>query len=387
MRILHCCLAAFYIDNYSYQENILPREHKKQGHDVRILASTETFVDNNTLGYIEAKSYFTEDGIKINRLPYSKVLPHFVMKKLRIYKGISNVLSDFRPEIIFIHDSQFLDIKFIVKYVRENTSVKVFVDCHADFSNSARNWISNNILHKMIYRRCAKMIEPYTIKFYGVLPARVDFLINMYKIPKEKVELLVMGAEDDKVAEAKDEQLRKLIRAKYSIDEDDFLIITGGKIDHNKPQTLQLMEAVKHINNSKIKLLVFGSINAEYKERFSSMLCETIQYIGWVDSPDTYKYFYAADLIVFPGLHSVFWEQVVGLGKPCVFRYIKGFTHIDLGGNCKFLYEGSAEEIEKVLIEIISHKEVYERMRDIANIKGIEEFSYKKIAQRCISIE
>ena len=50
MRILHMCLAAFYIDKYSYQENILPRMHKKQGHEVQIIASVETFVDDVNLG-------------------------------------------------------------------------------------------------------------------------------------------------------------------------------------------------------------------------------------------------------------------------------------------------------------------------------------------------
>lgn len=27
MKILHICLASFYIDNYSYQENLLPKFH------------------------------------------------------------------------------------------------------------------------------------------------------------------------------------------------------------------------------------------------------------------------------------------------------------------------------------------------------------------------
>ena len=42
MRILHLCLSCFYIDGYNYQENILPRINHEDGHDVRILASTET---------------------------------------------------------------------------------------------------------------------------------------------------------------------------------------------------------------------------------------------------------------------------------------------------------------------------------------------------------
>jgi len=385
MKILHCCLASFYIDNYSYQENILPKEHKKSGNDVRILASTETFVDNNSLGYIEAKSYVTEDGIPITRLHYSKLLPQFIMKKLRLYKGVNRVLADFKPEIIFMHDCQFMDIKCFVEYAIENPSVKIFVDCHTDFYNSARSWISKNVLHKIIYRRCAKMIEPYTKKFYGVLPARVDFLIDIYKLPKEKVELLVMGAEDEKVAVANNENIKKSIRKKYNIKEDDFLIITGGKLDSNKPQTLVLMQAVKNINKDKIKLLVFGSVNSEYKEKFTELLCDSVQYIGWVNSKDTYKYFSAADLVIFPGLHSVFWEQVVGMGKPCVFKYIEGFTHIDLGGNCKFLYEDSVDEIKEVINEIVNNNELYEQMKNVAITKGMDTFSYKKIAKRSLS--
>lgn len=39
MKILHLCLACFYIDGYTYQENILPRINREDGHDVRILAS------------------------------------------------------------------------------------------------------------------------------------------------------------------------------------------------------------------------------------------------------------------------------------------------------------------------------------------------------------
>ena len=43
MKILHLMLACFYIDKYSYQENYLPKYHKKQGHDVEIIASLFTF--------------------------------------------------------------------------------------------------------------------------------------------------------------------------------------------------------------------------------------------------------------------------------------------------------------------------------------------------------
>ena len=89
-------------------------------------------------------------------------------------------------------------------------------------------------MHKIIWRKFAHLIEPYTTKFYGVLPARVDFLKNVYKLPEEKVELLVMGADDEKVKEAKNPNVKKEIRKKYNIKPGDFLIVTGGKIDYAK---------------------------------------------------------------------------------------------------------------------------------------------------------
>ena len=101
MRIVHCCLAAFYIDNYGYQENILPRMHKLQGHDVLILASTETYVDKVHIGYVEPKEYINEDGIPVHRIPYNSFLPHRIMQKLRCYKGVYNELDKFNPDFIF----------------------------------------------------------------------------------------------------------------------------------------------------------------------------------------------------------------------------------------------------------------------------------------------
>jgi 1,2-diacylglycerol 3-alpha-glucosyltransferase len=122
------------------------------------------------------------------------------------------VISSLNPDIIFTHGCQFLDIKHIARYAKLHPKVKVYVDNHSDFSNSARNFLSKNILHKIIWRYCANLIEPYTTKFYGVLPARVDFLKNIYKIPRDKVELLVMGADDEKVEEASKPNVRLQIR-------------------------------------------------------------------------------------------------------------------------------------------------------------------------------
>src|SRR5690554_2466439 len=118
MRILHVCLSNFYIDNYGYQENILPKMHKLQGHEVKILASTETFIENSKLGYVDPSSYVTEYGVPITRIPYTNILPHAIAKKIRKYKGVKKTLYSFKPDVLFIHGGQFVSMKEIVSYVK-----------------------------------------------------------------------------------------------------------------------------------------------------------------------------------------------------------------------------------------------------------------------------
>lgn len=385
MKILHICLASFYIDNYSYQENLLPKYHKKLGFEVEILASLVSFDSNGKLCLLErGSSYYNEHDILVTRLEYKK-LP--ISKKLRQYDNTKEAIFKAKPDVIFIHGLQFLDIKYVVMYAKKNPKVKIYVDNHADFSNSALNWVSKNILHKIIWKYSAYIIKPYTEKFYGVLPARVEFLNKIYKVPKEKIELLVMGADDEKVEEAKNENIKREIREKYKIKNDDFLIITGGKIDNAKRQTLLLMKAVKQIKRENVKLIIFGSVVNELKEEVNALIDGVkIQYIGWINSEDSYKYFASADLGVFPGRHSVLWEQAIGTGLPCVFKHWVGTTHVDLGGNCEFIYKDSVDEIYEILKRFINDDDHLSKMKLIAETKGMEYFSYKKISSRAIEM-
>lgn len=381
MKIMHLMLACFYIDNYSYQENLLPKYHKKLGYDVEIIASLFTFDENGEGKWFpKAMKYINEDNIPVTRLEFKKGK---LAKYLRRYVGLMDELERFSPDILFIHGLQFFDITLVVKYLKNHPNVKVFVDNHADFYNSAKNWFSRWILHKSIWRWCAKLINPYTKKFFGVLPARVDFLVNVYKIPTEKVELLIMGADDEAVKSAATIESKEFIRKKHKISSDDFLIVYGGKTDNNKKQVLLLMDAINAINNPKVKLIIFGSVIPEMKMEINKRCSDKVQYIGWILAEDSYKYFAAADLACFPGKHSVFWEQAAGQGIPLLIKYWEGITHLDFRGNVEYLRQDSIKEI-KEKIEYILQGNRYERMLNIAK-QVSKYFLYSEIAKRSIS--
>lgn len=381
MKVVHVMLCGPVTDGWSYQDNLLTKYHRKLGYDVTMITSQWVWGENGSLVKFEKTDYQNENDVKVIRLPI-KGKDEF-SRKFKRYEGLKQALELENPEMLFIHGVSFCDVKIVVEYIRTHKINRVYVDNHSDFSNSGTNWISKNILHKVIWKHYAQMLSPYVTKFYGVLPARVDWLVNMYNLPREKCELLVMGADDEKVAEAHNPECRKVIRAKYGIAEDDFLIITGGKIDPAKAQTLQLMDAIAQIDNPKVKLIVFGSVTEDLQEQVKRRCIQNkTLYIGWVKADDSYKYFAAADLVVFPGRHSVFWEQVAGLGVPMICKYWPGTTHIDMGGNVEFLYQDTVEEIQAKIDKVLDNT-TYWNMYRVAQEKR-KNFRYSEIARSSI---
>jgi glycosyltransferase involved in cell wall biosynthesis len=366
---------------------MLTKFHVLNGHTVTVLASLVTFNEQGKSSLLNEESiYFTEDGYKVIRINYKKNGIYKVNKRLRFYNNVYDKIVYESPDLIFIHGCQFMDIKYIKKYVKKNNSkAKIFVDNHADFINSATNWMSKNILHKIFWRYCAHVIEPYVQNFYGVTPNRCDFLEEIYKIPRERIKLLVMGVDDTVVKQItlNDLEYKENIKKELKLNNDDFILITGGKIDYAKNIHL-LMQAISEIDNPQFKLLIFGNIAPELKHLFESLNHHSsIKYLGWQSHESIIKLLLASDLAVFPGTHSVLWEEAVGCGIPAIFKYWEGMTHVDTGGNCLFLKKESSDEIKDVISYIYDNKDVYKSMLKVSeNNKDL--FSYSYISKKAI---
>jgi len=387
MKIVHLCLSNFYIEGFGYQENLLPKYHKKDGHDVTIIASRFSFnKENGQPDTADAGEYINSDGIKVIRINYKYKWLGKINDKVRIYKDTYRLLEKEKPDLIFCHGIQFLDLREVVRYVKDNPSCKLVADNHADYINSATNILSKKLLHGVLWKKTIKKSLRFIDVIYGVTPNRCKFLNEVYDIPKEKIKLLVMGADSEKIAFNKKEQIRQEIRKQLSIEYDDFVIITGGKIDKEK-NIHHLMEAVNKIGNSKIKLIVFGVPKKEIKPIIDELSSPLIRMIGWINSTDVYNYFLASDLAVFPGTHSVLWEQAVGTGIPSIFKKWEGMTHIDVGGNCIFVEEGTVEELMTVIMTVVKDKDKYNKMKEAAINQGIPYFSYERISRLAIRKE
>ena len=384
MKIVHICLSGAVTDGFSYQDNLLSKYHKKMGYDVSFITSKWVYNNDGVIVRTDKNTYFNKDGVKMIRLQNKKGESY--NQKFKHFIGLEKALILEKPDILFIHGPQFLEMPEVVRYVKNN-NIDVFVDNHADFSNSGRTFLSKYILQGIVWKHMAQIINPYTKKFYGVLPARVEWLKKVYGLPEEKCKLLVMGADDEEVSRAGNKENIFKVRERLNIRLGDFLIVTGGKIDVWKKQTLLLMKAVSRIERTDVKLLVFGPISNEIKGEFDQCFePDKMRYISWADSSQSYDYFASADLVVFPGRHSVYWEQVAGQGKPMLCKYWEGTTHVNCGGNVIFLTKDTVAEIQSTIQRLLDDPEEYKNMYNIAQGEPKEKFSYKNIARESIEI-
>ena len=236
---------------------------------------------------------------------------------------------------------------------------------------------------RYVGRRIAKEMANVAIKFWGVSPWRVKFLSEVLDVPKEKIGLLVMGGDDDLIKWNCRSEVRSEIRHKHMIPDDAFLLITGGKIDKAK-NTHLLIEAVKRMPEN-VFLLIFGKYEDDMKLYEKGIDNKRIVNVGWIPSNKSYDYFLSSDMAIFPGTHSVLWEQSCASGLPALFKdWNGGFNHVDVGGNCLLLEDITIDTLYDSVVNIVNDKERFGQMKNIAENHARFVFSYYDISKRAI---
>ena len=385
MKVLHIALSCFYVEGLGYQENLLPKYHKLLGHDVTILTSEFSNSHLGTPKYLGLKEYDNDNSIHVIKVERDEL--HFFGKELQLnrYTGVYDAIDRVKPDVIFVHGlTSVADIP-IARYLKRHKNVMAYVDQHADYYNSAINTAKLRILLHFVWRPVIHRLKNRVNKFWGTTPWRCQYLEEVYRLPKEKIGLLVMGADNRRIDFAHQSAIRAEIRTELDLSEDDFVVISGGKIDRAKNIHL-LMQAVKSLNEEKLKLIVFGNVTEDMKEEIETLSADVhIRNIGWLDASKVYDYFLAADLAFFPGTHSVLWEQACGCGIPCVFKKWDGMSHVSNGGNSVLMENVTADSIASVLRELLADRERLRKMKRRA-MSFKNEFLYEEIAKKAIEM-
>ena len=380
MKIVHIAPNAPYNEGWGYQENLLTKYQAKSGNNVTLIITTKMHKDGRIIN-IEEEEYISKDGIHVIRKGYKNYLvPR--LTNLYSYIPVLDLLIKIQPDFIFFHGLVSTTIYDVIKYKKKYPNCIIVQDNHLDYNIGSKSKTCKEKIIRKFYRYINKKSILYIERVYGVTPWRKKYAEDYFKIPKEKTDVLIMGADDEKIDFKNKNQLRENIRKKYDISDKDFLIITGGKIDEKK-KIHYLMEACSEIKN--VKLLIFGQVNDDMKERFYNLLKKSnnIIYIGWIKADKVYEYFFSADLVFFPGQHSVLWEQACASKVPCVFEKWDGMEHVNNGGNSDFILPVNVQTIKKKIQELF-FTEKYFQMKKIALSNATDIYLYSNIAKKSL---
>ena len=386
MKIVY--IARKFLEGFAYQDNELAEMHATMGHNVTVISSIS---DNSSLYFDMSLIKVSENnfnkksscGYNIIRLP----LKHKVNFRLWEFKNLFQTLETLQPDLIFFHGAPMLCLLDLSKYKKKYPDITLVMDCHTDYNNSGHGFISRYIMHKMLYRGIIAYASKQIDYYYYLAPNIKIFMQDMYRIPNEKLRFLPRGGMLEHMNLDNTESIRREIRKQLGISQDDIVVVSGGKLDFKK-MTHRLVEAVNRLNYPNVHLIVFGTVDKEYIELLEQSISknEKIHLIGWVDSRKVYDYFLASDIAVFPGGHSVLWEQAICCGLPLIIKnWYDGMHYLNVKDNVLMLPENDTEYIENMLKRLIENPELRLSMQHNAQNEGREYFSYRRIAGMILS--
>lgn len=380
MNIVHISPSSPYNDYWGYQENILPKYHRKMGYDVSLITTVKKH-QNGIVVEGEASDYILKDGVRVIRRKYRSILTK-VFSNFISYIPLLDLLNELKPDLIFYHGLISCTVFEVVKYKKTHPNCVIIQDNHLDYNIGFKQKTIKQKLIRSWYRLLNRKSSKYVSKVYGVTPWRKEYARDYFRIPEDKLDVLIMGGDDENMNLLERNEIRNKIRAEYKINNDDFLIVTGGKINRNKKIDV-LIKACMCMPN--VKLMIFGSVADEIADEFKQLVenAPNVFMIGWVESNDVYKYFYAADLVFFPGQHSVLWEQACASKVPCVFEKWVGMEHVNNGGNSDFVSTITIEEIQHKLSELV-FTEKYYSMKSISESSRTDIYLYSEIAKKSL---
>lgn len=317
MKIVHMCLSCFYIDGYFYQENEIIRQNVVDGHDVVVIASTENYDKHGKRCYVKPSTYIGGEGAKVIRLPYRSWLPHTLMKKLRMHPNIYALLESIEPDVIMFHGLCGWELCTAAKYKRNNPGIHLFADSHEDANNSARTFISMNLLHRLYYKSIISHSYDAIDKILCISLETIDFVNKVYGIHKDALEFYPLGGciLDD------DEYYKRRIhkRHTYEISDDSVLFVQSGKMGKRK-KVIESVDAFIETKGSHLMFVLAGELDKDIHDLIMKKISvdSRIMYIGWQSASELQDLLCAADVYVQPGTQSVTMQMSLCLRCPII---------------------------------------------------------------------
>ena len=381
MKIVHLCLSCFYVDGYAYQENILVAEHVKAGHEVHVIASTESYDERGQVTYLSPSSYIGTDGAAVTRLPYKFNSIPRLAKKFRSYSGLFEILEEIRPQTIIFHGLCAWSLLTVSSYVRSNPKVKLIADCHEDFNNSAKNWLSRELLHKCFYRPIFRRSVDQIHQVMCVTVESLDFAIDFYGSPRGKTCMYPLGCTIESTEAVA--RRRADFRNRHDLLDADIVITQTGKLDHTKRLSAALQCFCSNPSPA-LKFVIAGRMSADVKSVCLPLIQSDSRIVdlGWQSTEELRSVLAGADCFLQPFGQTVTTQMAMGYG--CVILAQDLPSHRWLVGDKGCLFE-DFNELSFVFNWVLENQARLDQLQRATLQFAAANLDYRQLALQIVS--
>lgn len=378
MRLLILTTGNEFTPSMLYKENYIIKAAQSRGDEVFVFANEYTYIDGKSS---KAPNNEIVEGYILKRFRYVNYFNHIITSRIRHIKGLEQDIIRIKPDLIFVNCAQVYNIKKIHIIKKALPNVKIVLDFSTKYLNSARNWVSMNILHRLLYRNWIKDALPYVDRIFYISQESKDFVIKMYGLPENLLEHNNLPGET--IDKSLKKKYKREIFDKLGLSDNNVIFLYSGKIYPEK-KVEQLIRAFIRTKNQDFRLIIIGVYTDDSSKQVIEPLISSdsrIIFMNFVSGNELTKYVCATDLYIQPGSISQTCQTAVCCGTPLCFNDVP--THREIYNGNGFFVD-SEDDIFNVFQIVEKNPQMLNEMSIKSYLLAEQELDYHVIYNKIL---
>ena len=342
------------------------------------LGGAEVMVENLSISLVDkgietcVVSLYNYESPITQRLNKKNIPIYFINKKngldLKVILSLYRLFKKEKPDVIHTH---LYALQYaVIAAILSRVPVKV------------------HTIHSVAEKEAGKLkrkIYKVFYKYFGVKPVTISPLVketvlNEYKLPKTKVEMVYNGiifkGNNCKVVSTNEEKSVNIVHI--------------GNFKKAKNH-IQLIESFKIVNNTRpdtvLKLIGSGDLEGDIKGKVKELNLEkNVLFLG--AQSNVYPYLEQADIFILPSI----WEgmpitliEAMSVGLPIIATRVGGIPDMIINNDSGLLVDPDTENIAEALLTLINDRNLREKLGASAR-NSSKRFSAKEMTDSYIKI-